>query len=147
MNFKLALIALGFIGLQACSSNETSESLQKAPTEISKTITKKAISSDEMASLSSNSTASIAIEGMACEKACAGKIQKTLSTQSGVKSCSINFEDKIATVQYDDKTITEDKLISTIQDLNNGQYAVTKMEVEKFITEIPISEEKTNQEG
>ena len=45
--------------------------------------------------------AKLTIEGMSCEVNCANKIQETISNLSGVLSCTVDFENKLANVEFD----------------------------------------------
>lgn len=77
------------------------------------------------------------IEGMSCEVGCAKFIQSKLSKLDGVKDASIDFEDKIATVNYDKSKISEEKLFNTISELKNGTYKVTAIEVQEISANNP----------
>jgi Cu+-exporting ATPase len=91
--------------------------------------------------------ASLSIEGMSCEKMCAGLINEKLSNLEGVKSCNIDFESKVASVEFDDEKLNEDKMIETIRSLNDGQYSVSKVEINKTIVKEIEIEEKDEEES
>lgn len=77
--------------------------------------------------------ASIGIEGMTCQAGCARNIQSKLSKLAGVVACDVSFDDKKATVEFDDSKISEKEMIAEIQKIHGGQYSVTNVEVEKFV--------------
>lgn len=79
------------------------------------------------------SIASLNIEGMTCEVGCAGFITSKLSQMTGVLSAEVVFDKNLAKVKFDDSKITENDIIAAIQKLNEGQYKVTKVEVEKTV--------------
>lgn len=81
----------------------------------------------------SKTIASIGIEGMTCQAGCARNIQNKVSKLTGVISCEVSFENKIATVEFDDSKISEKEMISAIQKIREGQYSVASVRVEKFV--------------
>ena len=79
----------------------------------------------------SNATATFTIEGMACEVMCAGSIEKKLAETSGVSKCDVDFENKLAVVEYNSDAISEEEMVDAIQGLHDGtKYKVTNSEVE-----------------
>ena len=48
------------------------------------------------------------IEGMMCSVNCPQEIQKSLNNVKGVKSCTVDFDSKTATVTYDDEKINSE---------------------------------------
>ena len=136
----LTVLAL-LVGVFSCGSSNNNETSEKQQKIIEKKIIKKELTAEELEETDAKTTANISIDGMACEKSCAGKIQKTLSEKAGVTSCEVNFEDKVAIIEYDDQQISDEEIISTIEDLNKGQYQVTKVEITKMIVETSVEEE------
>lgn len=84
----------------------------------------------------SENIATLSIEGMTCEVGCAGFITKKLSKMDGVLSAEVVFEENKAKVKFDDAKISEKELIAEIQNLNEGQYKVTKVEIEKKVKKV-----------
>lgn len=74
--------------------------------------------------------ADLTIDGMSCEVNCAAKIQETLSGLKGVTACKVDFENKTAHVEFDHTQLTDEALIAAVEDLNDHQYTVQKVEVE-----------------
>jgi len=62
---------------------------------------------------------SLKISGMSCA-ACAARIEKGLNKLEGVKLANVNFAMERATIEYDDKSISHQRLEETIQKLGYG---------------------------
>ncbi|NQY05106.1 MAG: heavy-metal-associated domain-containing protein [Flavobacteriaceae bacterium] len=75
--------------------------------------------------------AEFTIEGMSCAVGCAAKIEKTIAGMDGVKSAKVDFENKIAMVEYDVEEVNPDQLTKTVAKV--GEYTVENMKtVEDF---------------
>jgi Cu+-exporting ATPase len=61
----------------------------------------------------------ISISGMHCAS-CAQKIESNLRKLKGVKSANVNLATERATLEFNEKTINEDKIISVIEKLGYG---------------------------
>lgn len=73
--------------------------------------------------------ASFTIEGMHCEIGCAGYLQKKLSKLDGVKSATIDFDTKKATIEYNANVQTPEILIQTVESAADGKtYKVTDLQ-------------------
>jgi Cu+-exporting ATPase len=59
------------------------------------------------------------IDGMTCAIGCAAKIEKSLVNMNGIKTATVDFENKIATVEYDMGQLNEKKLTTRV--LENGK--------------------------
>jgi len=116
----LIIISFGIVVLPAC--NNTNH-------ETAKIETIKTVKSGDQ----NQTKAVLNIEGMTCEVSCAGYINKKLNGMNGVLSAEVLFEKNQAIVQYDETKLTEKDLISEIEKLNEGQYKITRVEVEKTI--------------
>ena len=133
---KNHILLLAVVLLFSCSNSEKKEQITK---EIK--IEKKEIIGED--GVEEKAVAVIGIEGMSCSVGCAGKIQKTLGNMDGILSCEVDFDNKVANIQFDDSKISEKEMISTIEGLNDGQYSVTKVEIEKTVAkERSAGEEK-----
>ncbi|MBL7950532.1 MAG: heavy-metal-associated domain-containing protein [Flavobacteriales bacterium] len=97
--------------------------------------------------------ADLSITGMSCEMMCGGSIKKALAALPGVNSTEINFiegdESDHAVVNYDATKVSDDQLISAIQNLYDGQYKVVAVKITKQVAaagasaaEAPKTEEK-----
>lgn len=78
-----------------------------------------------------NYFATIDIEGMTCAMGCAKTIEDKLKAMDGVAACEVDFDNKIASVEFDHNKTNEEKFISEITSIHDGQYQVTKVIVEK----------------
>ena len=58
-------------------------------------------------------TASISIEGMTCG-GCSSKVETALSAKSGVKNVSVDFDSKLATVEYYPSKVEKTELLSIV---------------------------------
>lgn len=54
------------------------------------------------------------IEGMRCD-GCASTVKRLVEHESGVKAADVSFKDRRARVLYDPQAITEDQLVTIIQ--------------------------------
>lgn len=58
--------------------------------------------------------AEFTIDGMTCQIGCAATIQKKISKMDGVKSAKVDFDKKLAMVEYDEAKVNPEKLTSTV---------------------------------
>lgn len=59
-------------------------------------------------------TSILKIEGMNCE-ACANTIKGLVEKEPGVRMATVSFAEGQARVLYDPETVTEDRLVATVQ--------------------------------
>ena len=89
----------------------------------------------EKSELDPNATyakAEFTIEGMTCEIGCAKTIEKKLAKMEGVKSATVDFDKKLAMVEYDEGRVTTTTLEETVSKTGET-YKVTDMKtVESF---------------
>lgn len=72
------------------------------------------------------------IEGMTCEIGCAKTIEKKLAKMDGVKSAKVDFDKKLAMVEYDEANVTTTNLEETVTGVGES-YSVNNMKtVESF---------------
>ena len=72
------------------------------------------------------------IEGMTCEIGCAKTIQKKLAGMDGVKSATVDFDNAIAMVEFDEAKVTPTSLEETVKKTGET-YTVKNMKtVESF---------------
>ena len=67
------------------------------------------------------------VEGMTCKVNCASKVKTMTSSLDGVNSCSIDFEKSLMTVEYDDKKLTNNQIISQLS--NETPYKFSMMDL------------------
>ena len=80
------------------------------------------------------------IDGMSCQVGCAAYIDEELEKVSGVVSADVSFENKLASITYDNSLISEYDIVSTINSLKDSAYSVASVEVEilKTIDKVKI---------
>lgn len=66
-------------------------------------------------------TVSFTISGMSCAVMCANKIEKELSAMDGVKKAAVDFDKKLATVQYDSDKLSPEKLVEKVESVADGK--------------------------
>ena len=87
--------------------------------------------------------AEFTIEGMTCAIGCAKTIEKKLSKMEGVKSVTVDFDTKLAMVEYDEAKVTTTSLEKTVAKTSE-QYIVSDMKtVESFSTDFAKGADKT----
>jgi len=76
--------------------------------------------------------AEFTINGMTCAMGCAKMIENKLASMDGVKSAEVDFENKLARVEYDGEKVTTNSLESTVTAAGKS-YSVAEMKtVENF---------------
>lgn len=84
--------------------------------------------SNKIAVATKPETASIKIEGMTCASGCAKTIEENLSKINGVQKATVDFDSKIATINFDADKISEQDLVNSIQNSADGKtYKVTEV--------------------
>ena len=80
------------------------------------------------------------IDGMSCQVGCAAYIDEELEKVSGVVSADVSFENKLASISYDNSLISEHDIVSKINSLKDSAYSVASLEVEilKTIEKVKI---------
>ena len=112
MNFKKSFLALALAGFVFTSCKQTAAEPTTEATPATENKTTAAIGKIE--------TASFTIEGMSCAVMCASKIEKELSNAEGVQKAKVDFEKKMATVEFDAGKTTPEKLVETVEAVNGG---------------------------
>ncbi|MEZ4801418.1 MAG: heavy metal-associated domain-containing protein [Gelidibacter sp.] len=124
---NICLIGLVSIFTVACK-NETNPEVKTVETE----------HTSEIAKLDPNAhyaKAEFGIEGMTCAMGCAKTIEKKLAKMDGVKSAKVDFDKKLAMVEYDEAKVTPTSLEETVKKTGD-MYSVNNMKtVESFSTE------------
>ena len=65
-------------------------------------------------------TTSFKIDGMTCAIGCAKTIEKELTQTSGVKSATIDFDKKLAKVEYDTNSQSPENLVKIVEKTGDG---------------------------
>ncbi len=73
-------------------------------------------------------TASFTIEGMSCAVGCAKTIEKKLAKMEGVTKVEVDFEKKMATVNFDAAKLSPETLVEAVESAADGKtYKVSDM--------------------
>lgn len=108
--------------------NETEPEVKIIETAVSKT----ASADDANATYAK---AEFTIEGMTCAMGCAKTIEKKLAKMDGVKSATVDFDKRLAMVEYNDAKVTPANLAETVvkvsdtykvMDMKSGSEVATK---------------------
>ncbi|WP_452229018.1 cation transporter [Lacinutrix sp. MEBiC02404] len=123
---KIAAIAVIALAAFSCK-NESKAEVVTVETETAVETTK--------AALDPNATyakAEFTIEGMTCAIGCARTIEKKLAKMEGVKSAKVDYDKKLAMVEYDNAKVTTTSLEETVTKVGET-YTVKEMKtVESF---------------
>jgi len=104
---KILLIAVAIVFNAACKNNDAPE-VKTVETD-SANLT--AYSQDSKAVYAK---AEFEIEGMTCAIGCARTIEKNIAKMDGVKFAKVDFDKKLAMVEYDQAKVTPDALEKTV---------------------------------
>ena len=130
-NFKLTLVTLLIcVAVWSCKNEtepeikiiKTSESLANAKMDNDKILAK----------------AEFNIEGMTCAIGCAKTIEKKLAKMDGVKSAKVDFEKKLAQVEYDESIVNTVSLENTVTKASDS-YSVNDMKTVDFFSNETIN--------
>jgi mercuric ion binding protein len=119
MKKSLFILALSTLFLTSCKDNTAVAT---------GTVSEETTETKPVAVVGKVETASFTIEGMSCEIMCAAKIQKELTATKGVQKATIDFEKKLATIEYDAAVTSPEKLIEKVEAVNGGEsYKVSNL--------------------
>ncbi len=123
---KFLLITVAFAAVYACSTEPAKQVSQEGDVKITRSVIADAPEA--------KCTAKIAVDGMSCSQMCTGAIKGCLKEIDGVKVADVYFDPErkagdYATIEFDEKKITEKEMIAAIEKLNDGQYKVKSVEI------------------
>ena len=72
------------------------------------------------------------IDGMTCAMGCAATIEKKMAKMDGVKSAKVDFDKKLAMVEYDIAKVTPTNLVETVAKVGDAYKVVDMKTVETF---------------
>ena len=125
-NFKLTLVILLIcVAVWSCK-NETEPEIKIIKT--SESLIKTKIDNDKILA-----KAEFNIKGMTCAIGCAKTIEKKLAKMDGVKSAKVDFEKKLAQVEYDESIINTVSLENTVTKASDS-YSVNDMKTVDFLS-------------
>ena len=112
---SLLIFALSTLLLTSCKENANEDTTTTTET---KTI----------AAVGKIETASFTVDGMSCAVMCASKIEKELNATEGVQKATVDFDKKLATVEYDSAVTSPEKLVEKVEAVNGGDsYKVSNL--------------------
>ena len=125
---KLVIVIVIFSATVWSCKNETEAQVKTI--EIEETTGKSEIADDAILA-----KAEFNIEGMTCAIGCAKTIEKKLAKMEGVKSAKVDFDKKLAMVEYDEAKVTTSSLENIVTNASDT-YSVNDMKtVESFSTD------------
>ena len=72
--------------------------------------------------------AKFTIKGMTCAMGCAKTIEKKLAKMDGIYNAKVDFENELATVEFDAEKIDKDALVSTVSSVSKS-YSVENLQL------------------
>ena len=63
-----------------------------------------------------SATSKFNVDGMMCGKGCVNKIKKHMGSLDGIKSCDVNFDKAIMTVEYDELKLDDQLIMDRLHD-------------------------------
>lgn len=72
-------------------------------------------------------TATFKIEGMTCAIGCAKVIESKLAGMDGVQNAEVDYENKTATVSFDNAQQTPEAFVETVESIAEGAYTVSEV--------------------
>jgi len=82
-----------------------------------------------------NTSCSLIVEGMMCEKGCKATIQQKLSSTNGVVACVVEYEEKMVVIDFDNNVVTSKELIKVVDEIAGGIYKASLIDEGVFIQE------------
>lgn len=121
MNFakKLSVVAFAALAFASCKNTNAEPAGDE----------KKADSVENKATAQNLETASFKIDGMMCPQGCAATIEKKLSRMDGVEKAKVDFDSKMATIEFDPSKQTVTTFTQTVEKM--GEYKVSEIKSNK----------------
>jgi len=118
---SLCVLTAAFLVSCKQTSNKQEETLSADSTETEK------VSTNEISGNLQKAT--FQVEGMSCAIGCAKVIEKKLAHLEGVKTATVDFESKTATIEFDDARQNPETITKTVEGIANGAYTVENMTI------------------
>lgn len=118
---KIIFVVAVALAIVSCKNNTTPETIT-VDTQV-KTV-KKEVNTEAVAA--NYNKAEFKIDGMTCAIGCAKRIEGKLAAMEGVKSAKVDFEQKLAMVEYNEAKVDFDALTSTVAKVP-GDYKISDM--------------------
>lgn len=138
---QLIFIALASFTLFSCGGGE--DKTEETDKNKDKAAQNEEVNAEEKKEVIANAETTLNIDGMVCEHNCVASVKKNIMAMEGVSDIIINFEKgrdvNSCVVKFDDQLISEEDMISKINEINDKAYKVVDGEVEEPV----IKEQKT----
>ncbi|WP_046757695.1 heavy-metal-associated domain-containing protein [Kordia jejudonensis] len=118
---KILFVFALALAIVSCKNNATPETIS-VDTQ-AETVKKETTTQDIAANYNK---AEFKIDGMTCAIGCAKRIESKLASMDGVKSATVDFEQKLAMVEYNETKVDFDALTSTVAKVP-GDYKISDM--------------------
>ena len=125
MNTLKNILALVMVmALMVSCKNETNPEIKTVEADV-------AVKTEKVLNLDANFVKSeFTIDGMTCEIGCAKLIEKNINKMDGVKSAKVDFNNKLAMVEYDEAMVNHTSLEATVTK-SADVYKVSEMKTVK----------------
>lgn len=131
------LIAIMTLAFSSCK-NEVKPEIKTVDVEQTK-----AVVSNELDPNANYTKVEFGIEGMTCKMGCAKTIEKKMAKMEGVKSAKVDFDKKLAMVEYDDAKVTP----QTLEEAVTKAGEVYKVKDMKVVDEFGAKKESNKKDG
>ena len=115
---KLLVLSFSFATLFAACGDSKTSSAEAEVIEINATENK----SEKVVLAENKLEVKMEVEGMTCAMCCAKYIEEKVGGMEGVVASTVNFEEKIATFEFDKTTISSEAIQEFISNIHDGQY-------------------------
>jgi copper chaperone CopZ len=112
---KIFQMALAGLFLTACTTSSP-----EAATEVLSTD-----QNEPVAEVVANTESQLRVEGMVCDHGCVMTIEGGVNEMKGIASCSVSYEEGLATVTYDSTQVSAQEVAAHINTLADGHYTAT----------------------
>lgn len=128
-NVKIAFVALLGMSMLVSCKKENKEGEVAATVEVANEMTESTPSMPSTEVAGTIEKATFQIEGMTCALGCAKMIEGKLAALDGVTEASVDFDNKTATVAFDDAKQNVGSITEVVQKLAKGAYTVDNFKV------------------
>lgn len=119
---KLVLVAMATIAIVSCKKETESTQSTNLTNEV---VTEK---NKESKPVADAKKATMKVDGMTCAMGCAKTIENKLAGLDGVQKATVDFDAKIATIEYDGAVQSIESLSKTIEGVADGKtYKVSEV--------------------
>ena len=126
---NIGLVAIAVFAFVSCK-NDVQPEVKTAGVEVA--------SKDVSETLDPNATyakVEFGIEGMTCAMGCAKTIEKKMAKMEGVKSAKVDFDKRMAMVEYDEAKVTPESLEETVTKVGEVYKVKDMKQVDSFESE------------